>query len=124
MWKEFREFIERGNVMDLAVGVIMGAATTALVNSLVDNILSPIIGVFLGGVDFGALSIDIGNAHIEYGAFLNALMNFFIVAFVLFLIVRGLNRLERGQDSPEEDKGPSEIELLTQIRDELAKQKS
>ncbi len=122
MWKEFKDFIDRGNVMDMAVGIIMGSATTTVVNALVDDILSPIIGMFLGGVDFSNLSVTVGDANIMYGSFINAIINFLIVAFVLFLIVRTLNRMDGEKKAKEEeDKGPSEIELLQQIRDELAK---
>lgn len=121
MWKEFQEFIDRGNVVDLAVGVMMGSATTAVVNALVDDVLSPIIGVFLGGVDFAGLSITIGDAQIMYGSFLNALGSFFVIAFVLFLIVRGINRMHFNRDKKAEDepKTPSEVEVLQDILAEL-----
>ncbi len=122
MWKEFKDFLNRGSVMDLAVGVIIGAAVTAVVNSLVEDIISPIIGMFLGGVDFSNLSWQIGDAQILYGAFINALINFFIVAFVLFLIVRSFNKINKKKED-DAPSGPTEVELLQQIRDALTKSK-
>lgn len=88
---EFREFIMRGNVLDLAVGVIIGAAFQAIVKSLVDDIITPLIGIILGKVDFSALSVMVGDAKIAYGNFITAIINFLIMAFVIFLIVKGIN---------------------------------
>ncbi len=124
MWKAFKEFISRGNVIDLAVAVVIGAAFTGIVNSLVGDIITPIIGVFLGGVDFiKTLSITIGGATIKYGAFIQAIINFLIVAFAMFLIVQGYNKLKSLREKKEEVKQqtqPSqEVVLLTQIRDIL-----
>ena len=84
---EFKEFIMRGNVLDLAVGVIIGGAFQAIVSSLVDDILMPVIGIILGKVDFSALAVQIGEAKITYGNFITAIINFLIMAFVIFLIV-------------------------------------
>ena len=92
MLKEFREFINQGNAMDLAVGVIIGAAFKAIVDSLVNDIISPLIGMITGGVNFDALSVKIGSAELMYGKFITALINFLLVAFVLFLIVKGMNK--------------------------------
>ncbi len=92
MLKEFREFIARGNVMDLAVAVVMGAAFTAIVNSLVDDIIMPLIGVLMGGVDFSSLSIQVGDATIMYGTFIQAVINFLIIAVVIFLMVKAMNK--------------------------------
>ena len=90
---EFKEFIMRGNVLDLAVGVIIGGAFQAIVSSLVDDIIMPVIGIILGKVDFSALSAQIGEATINYGKFITAIINFLIMAFVIFCIVKALNKL-------------------------------
>ncbi len=95
MLKEFREFAIRGNVMDLAVAVIIGAAFGKIVTSLVDNILMPLIGLLMGGVDFSALSLQVGEAVVQYGLFIQSIIDFVIIAFVIFLIVRALNRLKQ-----------------------------
>ena len=92
MLKEFKEFINQGNAKDLAVGVIIGAAFKAIVDSLVGDIISPLIGMITGGINFDALSLKVGSAELMYGKFITALINFLIVAFVLFLIVKGLNK--------------------------------
>lgn len=112
MFKEFREFIARGNVLDLAVGVVIGAAFTGIVNSLVEDVVMPPIGLLLGRVDFANLYVNLsgqpvesvaaareaGQAVIAYGLFLNAVIKFLIVAFVVFLVVRWYNRLRRAKD--------------------------
>ncbi len=130
MIKEFRDFIARGNVMDMAVGIIIGAAFTAIVKSLVNDLINPIIGLFTGGVDFSALGIRLGEgedaAVFAYGSFIMAVINFLIIAFVVFMLVKGVNRLkslaEKEQEAaPEAPKGPSEVELLAEIRDALVK---
>ena len=97
MLKEFREFAIRGNVMDLAVAVIIGAAFGKIVTSLVDNILMPLIGLVMGGVDFSGLNTQIGGAVIEWGLFIQSIIDFVIIAFVIFLIVRAINRLKRDE---------------------------
>lgn len=89
MLKEFKEFIARGNVMDLAVGVIIGAAFTAIVKSLVSDLINPLIGIFLGKIDLSNLVFSIGSAHFRYGSFLNEVINFLIIAFVVFLDGQG-----------------------------------
>lgn len=94
MLKEFRDFAMRGNVMDLAVAVIIGVAFGAIVTSLVNDIIMPLIGLVLGGIDFSGLAFQVGNATVKYGAFIQAVVNFLIVAFVIFLIVRAINRLK------------------------------
>jgi len=121
MIKEFREFIMRGNVMDLAIAVIIGAAFTAIVNSLVDDIIMPIIGVIIGGVDFTSLVITVGNATITYGNFIQAIINFLLIALVLFLLIRSINRMSRKkEEAPAAPPGPTaEEKLLTEIRDLL-----
>ncbi len=124
MIKEFREFIMRGNVMDLAVAVIIGGAFTAIVNSLVNDIIMPIIGVILGGVDFTALAITVGDAVITYGNFIQAIINFLLIALVLFLIIRAMNRMNRKKVEAPAPPAPSvEEKLLTEIRDLLRAQR-
>ena len=90
MLKEFKEFISRGNVLDLAVGVIIGSAFTAIVNSLVTNLINPFIGLFLGKIDLSDLQLAIGGTTFKFGVFLNAVINFLIIAFVVFLIVKAV----------------------------------
>ncbi len=108
MLKEFREFAIRGNVMDLAVAVIIGAAFGKIVTSLVDNILMPLIGLVMGGIDFSALTFQVGDAVIEWGLFVQSIIDFIIIAFVIFLIVRAINRLKRGTSNTH-DKGMSTL---------------
>lgn len=95
MLKEFREFAIRGNVMDLAVAVIIGGAFGKIITSLVEDILMPLIGLVLGGVDFGSLAFTVGGAEVRWGAFVQSVVDFLIIAFVIFLIVRAINRLKR-----------------------------
>ena len=125
MLKEFREFISRGNVIDLAVAVIIGAAFTAIVKSLVDDIIMPLIGIVLGGVDFATLTVQVGEATIAYGNFIQAIINFLIIALVIFLIVRSINQMqermakEEEASSSEPPEPSTEEKLLTEIRDLL-----
>lgn len=122
MLQEFKEFIARGNAMDLAVGIIIGAAFTAIVSSLVDDMINPLIGIFVGGVDFSAISFGLGEAQFMIGNFINAVIKFFIVAFVVFMLVRTINRFTRPKPAPAEPEapaGPTTEELLTEIRDAL-----
>ena len=95
MLKEFREFAIRGNVMDLAVAVIIGAAFGKIVTSLVDHILTPLLGLVMGGIEFSGLNTQIGGAVIEWGLFIQAIIDFVIIAFVIFLLVRAMNRLKK-----------------------------
>lgn len=140
MLKEFKEFIARGNVMDLAVAVIIGAAFGAIVTSLTGEIIMPIVGAIFGGADFAnyfvLLSVpegyegsitdhaalkEAGAAMIGYGAFLTAVIDFLILAFVIYLLVRYAKKAMAEGKQDEAPAGPSEIELLTEIRDELRK---
>ena len=125
MLKEFREFINRGNVIDLAVAVILGGAFTAIITSLVNDIIMPIIGVLLGGIDFTALAITVGDASITYGNFIQAIINFLLIALVLFLIIRSMNRMKRKEvEAPAPPPAPTvEEKLLTEIRDLLREQR-
>ena len=136
MLQEFKEFAVKGNVLDMAVGIIIGAAFTTIVKALVDGIMMPIVGYFLGGVDFTniftvlgegefdslAAAEEAGAAVIKWGVFLNAVIAFLIVAWILFIIVRNMNKLKKEEEgAPEEPKGPTQEELLAEIRDLLAK---
>ena len=126
--KEFREFISRGNVMDMAVGIIIGGAFTAIVTALVDSILMPIIGAISGGLSVEQMSWKVGEATIGYGAFIQAVINFLLVAWVLFLIIKGLNKAKAALTKPaeeteEEEAVPEDIALLTEIRDLLKEKK-
>jgi large conductance mechanosensitive channel len=103
MWKEFKEFALRGNVIDLAVGVIIGAAFGKIVTALVNDIIMPIIGLFMGGLNLSNLAFTVGKAVIKWGDFLQAVIDFIIIALVVFLIVRGMNRLYK----KEPEKAPS-----------------
>ena len=105
--KEFREFISRGNVIDLAVGVIIGGAFTAIVNSLVNDMLTPLLGLITGGVDFTALSFGVGDAQFCYGSFLAAILNFVLVALVLFLLVKAINKMRDRKKAEEEAAAPT-----------------
>ena len=133
MMQEFREFAMRGNVIDLAVGVVIGAAFGKIVSALVDNVIMPPIGLLIGGVDFSDLAITLKDATVDaagevvpaveigYGVFLNALIQFIIVAFAIFMVVKAINRLNRKQEAaPEAPAAPSEdVLLLREIRDAL-----
>ena len=136
MWKEFREFAIKGNALDLAVGVIIGAAFGKIVSSLVDDLLMPVIGLAVGKVDFSNLFVSLNGQHYDslaaakaagaatfnYGLFINSVINFLIIAFSIFVIVRQLNRFKR-QEATAEAAAPAEpsaeVTLLTQIRDLL-----
>ena len=128
---EFKEFIFKDNVVDMAVGVIIGSAFGKIVTSLVEKILMPIIGVLIGGLDFSDLSIKVGNARVGYGAFIQSVVDFLIVAFCLFLIVKAMNKIQDAvkKDEIEEaiekeqENDAKEIEVLTEIRDLLKNKK-
>ena len=124
MIKEFRDFIARGNVIDLAVGIIIGAAFTAIVTSIVEDLVNPLIGLIVGGIDFSAFSVGVGDARFMIGNFFNAVLKFLIIAWVVFLIVKAVNKMtslaaQKEEPKPEEPKGPTTEELLTEIRDAL-----
>lgn len=121
MVQEFKSFAMRGNVLDLAVGVIIGGAFGTIVNSLVGDVFMPIIGMLTGGINFTGLSITIGEAVIAYGKFIQAVFVFLITAWALFLVVKGANALKRQEESkPAPPPAPTKEEiLLTEIRDAL-----
>ena len=143
---EFKEFISQGSVMDLAVGMVIGAAFTSIVTSLVNDIIMPVVGLIVGGVDFSGLSFRIDNffggndaAIIRYGAFLQAVVNFLVVAFSLFIVVKAMNRMKeraktlaekakkeeeketKAEEKKEEDIQKQQLKLLKEIRDSLNK---
>lgn len=123
MLKEFKEFISRGNVLDLAVGVIIGSAFTAIVTSLVENLINPLIGIFLGKIDLSNLVFSIGDAHFKFGAFLNSIINFLIIAFVVFLIVKAVNKaLPKKEEAPADPEPSAEEKYLEEIVALLKKQ--
>src|SRR5215211_4904355 len=95
MLKEFKEFAMRGNVLDLAVAVIIGGAFGKIITSLVNDILTPLIGLAMGGINFSNLAITVGGASIKYGAFIQSIIDFVIVAFVIFMIIRTMNRMKK-----------------------------
>jgi large conductance mechanosensitive channel len=124
---EFKEFIAKGNVMTMAVGIIIGGAFTAIINSVVADVISPIIGLILGGTDFSALSFGVGDAQIMIGNLINAIITFLITAVVLFFIIKAFNKFDdmkkkEEEPAPEEEPAvPEDIQLLTEIRDLLKK---
>ena len=123
MVREFREFLLRGNVVDLAVAVVIGAAFGAIVTSLVEDILTPLLGL-VGIPDFTTWVITVGEAEMRIGLFLNALISFVLIAAaIFFVVVKPMQALvaARAQDEAGEEAGPSEVDLLTEIRDELRK---
>lgn len=122
MLKEFRDFAMKGNVMDLAIAVIIGGAFGKIVTSLVNDILMPIIGMFIGD-SFASLSIDINGVAIKYGAFLQATVDFVIIAFVIFMLIKGMNKMKKKkEEAPTPAPGPTkDQELLMEIRDLLKK---
>ncbi|GBG95611.1 large-conductance mechanosensitive channel [Ligilactobacillus salitolerans] len=122
MLKEFKDFIARGNVLDLAVGVIIGGAFTSIVNSLVENLINPLIGIFIGGIDFSDWVFKVGDATFKFGTFINSIITFLIIAFVVFLIVKFVNKL-MPQKEIEAVVDP-QIQLLTDIRDAVAPEKA
>ncbi|MBF9038142.1 MAG: large conductance mechanosensitive channel protein MscL [Paracoccaceae bacterium] len=140
MFAEFKSFIARGNVMDMAVGIIIGAAFTAIVTSLVGDLINPLIAIFTGGIDFSgwfyaldgndyaslAVAFEAGAPVFAIGKFVMAVINFLIVAFVVFMLVRLVNRIKSMTEAEKEEAasapaGPSELDILIEIRDALAK---
>jgi large conductance mechanosensitive channel len=126
---EFKEFISKGNVLDMAVGIIIGSAFTAIVTSLVNDLLMPLVGILCNGIDIADLSVTVGSATLMYGSFLQAVINFLIIAFVIFCLVKAINTMKekamkkKGEEEAAEEPAPDpQIELLTQIRDLLEKQ--
>lgn len=125
--EEFKKFIARGNVIDLAVGVIIGGAFSSIVTSLVNNILTPILGLVLGGADFSNLAITFKDTRIEYGAFIQSVIDFLIVAVCIFALVKFINKImhlkKKEEEKPAEPKKSAEVLLLEEIRDLLKEEK-
>lgn len=119
---EFKAFAMKGNVVDLAVAVVIGAAFGKIVSALVDSIIMPLVGVLLGGRDFSSMAVMVGDASITYGAFIQAVVDFIIVALVIFMVIKAINKAQGGDDEAEEEKPaepPEDIKLLREIRDSL-----
>ena len=122
--REFKEFISKGDVMSMAVGIIVGTAFTAIVTSLNQDIITPVLGLILGQIDFTSLSITVGGASVMYGNFIQAIITFLITAFTLFLVLKAFNNMSAKVKKAEEDAAaaepapvPEDIQLLTEIRD-------
>ncbi|MEL6336237.1 MAG: large conductance mechanosensitive channel protein MscL [Pseudomonadota bacterium] len=142
MLQEFREFAIKGNVVDMGVGIVIGAAFTTIVTSFVEDIVNPIIGLFTGGIDFSGLFLNLsgqdvasaiqakeqGLAVITYGVFINAVIAFLIVAWILFFVIKGVNALKRAAEDAPAEEAPAEpsedVKLLTEIRDLLASERA
>lgn len=120
-FSEFKAFAMKGNVIDLAVGVVIGAAFGKIVSALVDAIIMPLVGILLTGIDFKTLMVKVGDAEVKYGLFIQALVEFVIVAFAIFLLVRAINKLKKPEEAPAPAGPTVEQQLLTDIRDELRK---
>lgn len=118
MIKEFKDFIARGNVVDMAVGIIIGSAFTAIVTSLVNNLINPLIGIFLGKIDLSNMVLTVGSAQFKYGLFLNSVINFLIIAFVVFLMVKAINKFRKNEEKKPEAPSP-EVQYLKEIAETL-----
>lgn len=139
IFNEFKTFIARGNVIDLSVGVVMGTAFSKIVTSLVNDVIMPLVGIAIGGINFSNLSIQLKDAKITYGNFIQEIVNFLIIAFCIFIFVKTINKLtdnlekskdkllkkdnKKQEEAPKEEPKSNEVLLLTEIRDLLKKQK-
>ena len=122
MVSEFKEFAMKGSLVDMAVGIIIGAAVGKMVGALVENVIMPIVGIFMGGVNFEDLSFSVGEAAIGYGAFIQSLIDFLIIAFVIFMILKAINKAKSAyEEEKAAEPDPADIVLLTEIRDLLSK---
>ena len=123
--KEFKEFISNGNVMSMAIGIIIGGAFTAIVNSLVADIITPLIGMILGGINFSGISITVGSAQLMVGNFIQAVIMFILTALVIFVMMKGLNKVAAKKKAADDAAAPAEpsdeVKLLMEIRDALNK---
>ncbi|MBL3647821.1 large conductance mechanosensitive channel protein MscL [Bacillus vallismortis] len=125
MWNEFKAFAMRGNIVDLAIGVVIGGAFGKIVTSLVNDIIMPLVGLLLGGLDFSNLSFTFGDAVVKYGSFIQTIVNFLIISFSIFIVIRILNGLRRKKEAEEEEAAEApdaQEELLKEIRDLLKQQ--
>ncbi|MBQ4527247.1 MAG: large conductance mechanosensitive channel protein MscL [Clostridia bacterium] len=122
-FSEFKEFAVKGNMFDLAVGMVIGSAFTSIVKSIVDDIIMPLVGVLIGGVNFSGLSVKVGDSVIKYGNLIQNIVVFLITAMCLFVVVKALNAMKRKKEEPEPEpepeKKPDDIVLLEQIKDTL-----
>jgi len=122
MLKEFKSFAMKGNVVDLAVGIVIGAAFGKIVSSLVGDIIMPIVGSIVGGIDFSGLAVNVGEASVKYGKFVQSAVDFVIIAAAIFLVVKAINRMQREEQKPAKPAAPPRQEvLLEEIRDLLKK---
>ena len=119
MLKEFKNFISRGNVIDLAVGVVMGSAFSAIVTSLVNDIIMPFVGLIIGGIDFTSMALKINDASINYGNFIQNIVNFLIIALSIFMFIKLVNKMSHKKEENKEEKKDPTVKLLEEIRDEL-----
>ena len=124
--KDFKAFAMKGNVMDMAIGVVMGTAFGAIVTALVQKIIMPLVGILVGGIDLSGLTVEIGSAKLEYGAFLQAVLNFLIIAFSIFIFVRAISKAKAKFEKEKEEEAPAapeitEVQLLTEIKALLEK---
>ena len=126
MLKEFKEFISKGNVLDLAVGVVMGSAFSGIVTSLVNDIIMPLVGLLIGGIDFSSMKVTVGDASIMYGNFIQNIVNFLIIALSIFMFIKFINRISKKvkkeeKQAEEEKKDDPQTKLLEEILVELKK---
>jgi len=124
MLQEFKDFAMKGNIVDLAVAVVIGAAFGKIVSALVANLITPLVGILMGGVNFAEMSWTYGEAVFGYGAFLQSMLDFVIVAFVLFMVIKAMNKAQdmtKEEEKEEEPAGPTELDILMEIRDNLKK---
>ena len=121
---EFKEFISKGNVIDMAVGVVIGSAFSKIVTSLVNDIIMPLVGVIIGGLDFTSLSIKIKDSEILYGSFIQNIVDFLIIAACIFTVIKIMNKFkkQKPEEEPKPVETPEDIKLLTEIRDLLKKE--
>ncbi|MFD1445859.1 large conductance mechanosensitive channel protein MscL [Oceanobacillus profundus] len=122
MWKDFKKFAFQGNIFDLAVAVVIGSAFGAIVTSFVENIITPLVGILAGGIDFTGLSITVGNAEILYGNFIQSFVDFLIIAFAIFMAIRVLSKFKKKEEKVVEEVIDKQEQLLTEIRDILKEQ--
>lgn len=121
--QEFKNFISQGNVVDMAVGVIIGTAFGKIISSLVNDVLMPVIGILLGGIDFTGLTAKVGEAKITYGVFIQSIIDFLIIAFCIFMVIKLFERFKKGKETDEIPTKPEDVQLLEEIRDILKKNK-
>ena len=119
MLKEFKEFISKGNVLDLAVGVVMGSAFSGIVTSLVNDIIMPFVGLLIGGIDFSGMKATVGDASIAYGNFIQNIVNFLIIAISIFMFIKFINRLTKKVKKEEEKEAEEKVDPQTKLLEEI-----